>query len=65
MSQVWAQSSKNNFSPRRLIDLRLAFTLRHLGVTIFYTRNTKDFQGLGFESLVNPIDGSSESSRGI
>lgn len=57
MSQVWTQSAKSNFSPRRLIDLRLAFTLRHHGVTVFYTRNTKDFQGLGFESVVNPIDG--------
>lgn len=39
-----------------IFDRVLAVTLLQYGVTTFYTRNTKDFMGFGFKSLVNPID---------
>jgi len=26
------------------------------GVKTFYTRNTRDFAGIGFERVINPID---------
>jgi predicted nucleic acid-binding protein len=31
-------------------------TLLSYGVKIFYTRNTKDFEASGFESVINPVD---------
>lgn len=34
----------------------LARTLIQAGVTEFFTRNTKDFQAYGFQSVLNPID---------
>jgi hypothetical protein len=34
----------------------LAITLISNTVDVFYTRNTKDFRGFGFRSVVNPID---------
>lgn len=36
-------------------DAVLAETLRAQGVTRFYTRNTKDFEGFGFFEVVNPM----------
>jgi hypothetical protein len=35
----------------------MAGTLLKAGVKTLYTRNLKDFEGYGFTSLVNPIDG--------
>ena len=40
----------------RLYDVILAETLKHSGVTRLYTRNLKDFQGLGLAEVINPID---------
>lgn len=40
----------------RLYDIILATTLLHNGVTEFYTRNVNDFEGLGFERVINPVD---------
>ena len=39
----------------RLIDVRLALTLRYHGVTDFATANVKDFNGLGFARVWNPL----------
>ena len=55
MNEVWEMASRAPFARRRIIDARLALTLRHHGVTRFATRNTKDFQGLGFDELLNPL----------
>ncbi len=55
MEEVWEQAAGNNFAFRRIIDLRLAQTLRHHGVTEFATSNEKDFQGQGFERVWNPL----------
>lgn len=42
-----------DFPARRCFDMQLAHTLLSNGVDVFYTRNTKDFQG--FKRLVNPL----------
>ncbi len=54
MEKVWnaARSAK---SSRRIYDLRLGLTLRHYGVRRFATANLKDFRGLGFEKVWNPL----------
>ena len=50
------QLSRRDFPYQRTHDEILAQTLLHNGVKTFYTRNTKDFEGVGFEQLLNPID---------
>lgn len=57
MDGVWRLAATPGFARRRVVDARLGLTLRHHGVTVFYTRNVKDFEGLGFERLVNPFEG--------
>jgi len=55
MSNVWTMASKDPFAFRRIYDMRLAFTLRHHGVTRFATRNKKDFAGCGFAEVFDPL----------
>jgi len=55
MDEVWREASRKNFALRRIIDARLAMTLRHHGVTEFATSNLKDFQGFGFSRVWNPL----------
>ncbi len=50
----WAAKTKTGF--RHIIDARLAFTLRHHGVTHFATANAKDFEEFGFQEVWNPFD---------
>ena len=40
---------------RRIYDRRTALSLRHFGVSQFATCNVKDFQGLGFKKVWNPL----------
>lgn len=54
MEKVWA-SARASDSVRRIYDIRLGLTLRHYGVKRFATANTKDFKGLGFEQVWNPL----------
>lgn len=49
----WAAATHSGF--RHLIDARLAFTLRHHGVTHFATANAKHFGDFGFEKVWNPL----------
>ncbi len=49
----WAAKTKTGF--RHIIDARLAFTLRHHGVTHFATANAKHFAGFGFTRVWNPL----------
>jgi len=49
----WAERDDGGF--RRIIDARIALTLRHHGVTEFATANVKDFQNMGFEKVWNPL----------
>ena len=37
------------------VDARLAFTLLHHGVRELASDNARDFEGLGFERVWNPI----------
>lgn len=53
---LWRQASKAKFGFRRLYDLRSALTMMAQGVTEFATVNVKDFEGLGFRKVWNPID---------
>jgi uncharacterized protein len=55
MDEVWRQAAKNEFAIRRIVDLRLGLSLIHFGVTEFATANTKDFQGMGFNRVWNPL----------
>ena len=54
MQSVWA-AARDMDSPRRIYDIRLGLTLRHYGVQRFATANTKDFRGMGFEKVWNPL----------
>lgn len=49
----WAAGTASGF--RHVIDARLAFTLRHHGVTHFATANDKHFVGFGFDKVWNPL----------
>ena len=55
MDKVWEWASKPGFARRRVIDLRLALTLQHHGVTRFATANVKDFEDVGFSEVWNPV----------
>ena len=43
------------FAFRKLYDTRSALTMTAQGVTEFATVNVKDFEGLGFRKVWNPI----------
>lgn len=51
----WPQLRKADFARRRSFDWRLALTLLQQGVREFATVNVKDFDGLGFARVWNPI----------
>lgn len=53
--QLWNFARKAQFPRRRLYDVRTALSLIALGVTEFATANLKDFQGLGFKRVYNPL----------
>jgi len=55
MEQVWKTAAGEAFARRRIIDLRLARTLQHHGVTELATVNTRDFVGFGFHRVWNPL----------
>lgn len=55
MDKVWTFAAQPGVARRRLFDVRLGYTLRHHGVRELATRNVKDFDGLGFERVWDPI----------
>ena len=55
MDEVWKHARGRSFARRRIIDVRLALTLRHHGVTQLATANVKDFNGFGFARVWNPV----------
>ena len=55
MDQVWRLASSRDFAFRRIVDSRLALTLRHHGVNELATTNEKDFAGFGFSRVWNPL----------
>jgi uncharacterized protein len=52
---LWHIAATPGIAYRRIYDIRLALTLRHFGVTDFVTANPKDFEGLGFRRVWNPL----------
>jgi uncharacterized protein len=52
---LWARLGDPRLPRRRLYDLRLGLSLVTQGVTEFATVNLKDFQGIGFEKVWNPL----------
>ena len=55
MAQVWKQAAGESFARRRIVDVRLARTLQHHGVITLATVNARDFAGLGFARVWNPL----------
>lgn len=55
-SALWHWAGTTTAGFRRIIDARLAFTLRHHGVSCFATANTRHFREFGFEKVWNPLD---------
>ena len=56
MAEVWERARTPGFARRRIIDARLALTLRHHGVTELATANVRDFGGFGFARVWNPVE---------
>ena len=56
MAEVWDRARTPGFARRRIIDARLALTLRHHGVTELATANVRDFGGFGFARVWNPVE---------
>ncbi len=55
MDEVWAAAAEPGFARRRIFDLRLARGLVRRGVTHLATRNVRDFEGLGFDQVFDPL----------
>lgn len=55
MDGVWGRAGRDPFARRKVIDARLALTLKHHGVTEFATVNLADFAGFGFRRVWNPL----------
>ncbi len=54
-TEFWQQAATPGLARRRIYDIRTALCLRAFGVTEFATANVKDFEGLGFEKVWNPL----------
>jgi predicted nucleic acid-binding protein len=48
-------TSRKDFAFRRLYDVRSALTMTAQGVTEFATANVKDYEGMGFRRVWNPL----------
>jgi len=53
--ELWPRLRAKDFARRRVYDLRSALCLLRNGVTEFATVNIKDFQGIGFARVWNPL----------
>lgn len=53
--EMWKIAGRDGFAYRRVFDLRLALTLQAFGVKEFATCNGKDFEGIGFARVWNPL----------
>jgi len=52
---LWQKARRRDFAFRRLYDARAALTMTAQGVTGFATVNAKDYEGLGFRRVWNPL----------
>lgn len=55
-AEVLGCLEKGRYPYQRTHDTILGITLRRNGVTVFYTRNERDFGESGIRSIINPID---------
>ncbi|MDQ3623598.1 MAG: PIN domain-containing protein [Verrucomicrobiota bacterium] len=53
---LWQKARASTFAFRRLFDTRSALTMTAQGVTEFATVNVKDFDGMGFRRVWNPLE---------
>ncbi|MBI4626709.1 MAG: hypothetical protein HY736_26250 [Verrucomicrobia bacterium] len=51
----WPRLREKDFARRRAYDWRAALSMLRQGVTDFATVNVKDFEGLGFAKVWNPL----------
>jgi uncharacterized protein len=54
-AELWHHVATPGIARRRIYDTRTALCLRAFGVTEFATANVKDFEGLGFKRVWNPV----------
>jgi uncharacterized protein len=54
---LWEKARRKDFAFRRLYDARTALTMLGQGVTELATVNVKDYEGLGFRRVWNPMAG--------
>jgi len=52
---LWQKARAKDFAFRKIYDTRSAFTMTSQGVTELATVNVKDFEGLGFRKVWNPL----------
>jgi uncharacterized protein len=52
---LWQKARRMDFAFRRLYDARATLTMTAQGVTEFATVNVKDYEGLGFRKVWNPL----------
>ena len=52
---LWQRARAKDFAFRKIYDTRSALTMTSQGVTEFATVNVKDFEGLGFRKVWNPL----------
>ena len=55
MPKIWRFAAESGRGRRTIFDARLAFTLRHHGVTDFATRDLAHFQDFGFTRIWDPL----------
>ena len=55
MPKLASRWTLDSFPVRRSFDLILAITLKEHGVDVLHTRNTKDFEGLNYFMVKNPL----------
>ena len=53
--RMWSLAKGDGFGFRRLYDVRTVLTMMTQGVTELATVNVKDFKGLGFRRVWNPL----------
>ncbi len=57
MDEVWARMGQPGVSRRRIFDLRMGLGLARHGVKEVATRNTADFDNMGFDRVFDPLAG--------
>jgi len=63
MDRVWAAAARPGAARRHVFDARLAHTLLDHGIKELATRNTRDFEGFGFERVFDPLPGAREGAE--